>query len=233
MVCRASASRTTVWLVRMHPSNQRCCWVVQSWTFTKICEWIDPAYSANLLAQAYDALKERWLPLKYATLLCISKLSFFRFQIWTSKIQTLSFIMPIRLMHWVGGTNRPCLFYISHYESCSGPKIWNIQLSCVLLQPSRRSQMLASNHGALWGMCKWPIDNVVLFLVSITLKPKPGVCPWACAQSIDFTSKKLLLRKNMTNWYRTYKSELIELPTAVLQMQLCNINNFFHIHVYN
>ena len=55
------ASRTAVWLVRMHPSNQCYCWVVQSLVFTIICEWIGPAYSANLLARAYDALKERWL----------------------------------------------------------------------------------------------------------------------------------------------------------------------------
>ena len=56
----ASASRTAVWLVRMHASNQRCCCVVQSWVFTNICEWIGHAYSANLLTWVYDMLKIWW-----------------------------------------------------------------------------------------------------------------------------------------------------------------------------
>ena len=42
------------------PSNQRCCRVVRLWVITKICEWIGPAYSANLLTQACNTLKERW-----------------------------------------------------------------------------------------------------------------------------------------------------------------------------
>ena len=43
---------------QLHPSNQRCCQVVWLCMITKICEWI---YSANPLAPAHHALKERWL----------------------------------------------------------------------------------------------------------------------------------------------------------------------------
>ena len=65
MVRHASASRTAVWLVELHSSNQRCCWVDRLCVIAKIYEWIDPAYSVNLLARAYDALKEWWLLLWY------------------------------------------------------------------------------------------------------------------------------------------------------------------------
>ena len=57
----ASASCTAAWLVTTEPS----CPVVRLCMITQICEWKGPAYSANLLAQVYDALKERWLLLKY------------------------------------------------------------------------------------------------------------------------------------------------------------------------
>ena len=33
---------------RLHPSNQYCCRLNQLCVMTKICEWIGPAYSANL-----------------------------------------------------------------------------------------------------------------------------------------------------------------------------------------
>ena len=46
---------------QLHPSNQLCCRVVWLCTITAICEWIGPAYSANLLTRAFNALKERWL----------------------------------------------------------------------------------------------------------------------------------------------------------------------------
>ena len=49
---------------QLHPSNQRCCQVVDCAWFQKHCEWIGPAYSANPLARGYDALKEWWLLLK-------------------------------------------------------------------------------------------------------------------------------------------------------------------------
>ena len=57
-----SASRTAVWLVTTAPwpNNQPLLpsgrWVVRD---TQNCEWIGPAYSANLLARAYAALKEK------------------------------------------------------------------------------------------------------------------------------------------------------------------------------
>ena len=58
----ASASRTAVWLVTTVPYQPV---LLPSGSIgmmiTKICEWIDPAYSADLLAQTYDVLKKRWL----------------------------------------------------------------------------------------------------------------------------------------------------------------------------
>ena len=48
------------WL-QLHPSNECCCQVVWLCMITKICEWIGPPYSANLLERVYDSLKERWL----------------------------------------------------------------------------------------------------------------------------------------------------------------------------
>ena len=41
----------------MHPSNQRCCWLVQSWVFTKICEWIGPAYSCKPFGTSVRCVK--------------------------------------------------------------------------------------------------------------------------------------------------------------------------------
>ena len=38
----ASASRTAVWLVELHPSNQRCCQVVDRAWFQKIVNELAP-----------------------------------------------------------------------------------------------------------------------------------------------------------------------------------------------
>ena len=55
VVHHASASCTAVWLATTSLySNQHCCWVARLYIIAKNCEWIDPTYSANLMAWAYN-----------------------------------------------------------------------------------------------------------------------------------------------------------------------------------
>ena len=67
VVRHASVSLTAIWLVTTAPNNQRSWQVAQLCVITKICEWIGPTCSANLLAWAHNALQEWWLLFQWSS----------------------------------------------------------------------------------------------------------------------------------------------------------------------